>query len=766
MNGLREFVGRAAAWLLGTPAPVPPAIAARLKDGLFSSAPILLGGIVNTTIVAAIASARHPQPAFVGWLLFELALGAVRIVVLIDGRRAIASGRREAQHGLAAVLSCAWAASVGYGTFLCLLSADWVLATVACLSAAAMICGICIRNFGLPRLTATMVMAALVPCAVAGLLTNESIVPFISVQLPVFMLTILSATFALHRMMVSWMRALAELDHSRSLTETILHSSPDITLVLDSNHRVIFCKRPGQTPSEQDPLIGRPWLSMLCEDEYATGEAALARADAGEFVNLATSHIHAPGQRNWYDNIVSRTCDSTGRLIVVSRDITHQKRSEERAIWMAQHDTLTGLPNRALLQEKLDALLAGKAPPAAAMLVVDVDNFKGINDALGHDAGDVLLCTIATRLAEAVGDEDLVARTAGDEFALLVAARRNEDVEAIARRIFASLREPIRHGGRLVECGASIGASLIPRDGRDRSQIMKAADIALYAAKAGGRAQLRIFEPSMMVEVERHQAMIAAARVALQYDAIEPHYQPKVSLRTSRIVGFEALLRWRDPDGALRGPDAVEAAFEDPLLGPQISERMLERVLSDIEAWTTAGVDFGHVAINVTSADFRREDFVDTIVARLAQRGLPPACLQIEVTENVFLGRAANEVEGVLQRLSDFGVRIALDDFGTGYASLSHLNQFPVDLLKIDRSFIRRIGESADADAISAAVINLGRSLGMEVIAEGIETAAQEAHLIKLGCDSGQGFLYSKALPALTVPAAIARQDAENRRRA
>jgi predicted signal transduction protein with EAL and GGDEF domain len=366
-------------------------------------------------------------------------------------------------------------------------------------------------------------------------------------------------------------------------------------------------------------------------------------------------------------------------------------------------------------------------------------------------------------LRAAVPPGDLVARTGGDEFAVILSALCTADVEHVAARIFEQLRKPLSHGGRQIECGASIGASLIPRDGRVRSEIMKAADIALYAAKAGGRGQLRSFEPSMMIEVEKHQDMIASARHALQRDAIVPYYQPKVSLRTSQIVGFEALLRWRDRDGELRGPDGIKAAFDDPVLGELISYRMLDRVLEDVKRWVDAGLEFGHVALNAAAGDFRGGGFADTLVGRLHERAIPPSCIQIEVTETVFLGQGAVDVEEALKRLSEHGIRIALDDFGTGYASLSHLNQFPVDLLKIDRSFIQRIGSSADAEAISATVINLGHCLGLEVIAEGIETQAQEAHLITIGCDTGQGYLYSSALPASEVPASLAPLDAEAR---
>ncbi|MFA7602321.1 MAG: EAL domain-containing protein [Novosphingobium sp.] len=760
MSALQDRSDGRASWLLRTRAEVPPAIALQLMNGLFASVPIFLGGIANTTTVAALAAWRHGSPGFIGWLVFEIVLGVLRLGVLLHGRRRIAAGRTPPRL-LAAVLSCTWAASVGFGTFLCLTCGDWVLATIACLSAAAMVCGICLRNFGTPRLAAAMVFLALAPCAAAGLLVAEPALAIISVQLPVFMATIFSASFALHRMLVSWMTALSDLERSTSLNHTILRSSPDYTLILDEHYEVMFFNRPGGAGSESESVrpVGRRWLSLLPKDYRRPAELALDRARTGTPANLAINYTDRAGRKYWFDIAVSQTSDGSGRFIVVARDITHQKQSEEKTIWMAQHDALTGLPNRAVLQERLDATLAeADASRMAAMLILDVDNFKLINDTLGHDGGDALLCAVADRLRAAVATGDLVARTGGDEFALIVTVQAEDELERIAQRIFDQLREPIHHGGRLFQCGASIGASFIPRDGKARSEIMKAADIALYAAKAAGRAQLKVFEPAMMVAVERHQTMIASARHALRRDTVVPYYQPKVSFGTLGIVGFEALLRWRDHNGGLRGPDALEAAFEDPALGAPLSERMLDKVLDDVQSWVRAGVPFGHVAVNVTGADFRRRDFAESILARLAARSLPASCLQIEVTENVFLGRGTDAVKEALRHLSDHGIRIALDDFGTGYASLSHLNQFPVDLLKIDRSFVEHLGTSMDAEAIASAVINLGHCLGLEVIAEGVETAAQEAFLTTMGCDTGQGFLYAPALPAGDVPAALDRQ--------
>lgn len=751
------------AWLLGTREQVPDAIAVTLMNGLFQSVPIFLGGVLNTTAVAGVAAWRHPTAPFIAWLLFEVVLGIVRLGVLLQGRAVIEAGRAPPRL-LAALLSCAWAGSVGYGASLCLMSGDWVMATITCFSAAAMVCGICLRNFGTPRLTALMMFLVLAPCMVAAARTSEPIILMISIQLPIYILTIFSAAFSLHRMLVSRMVALSDLERSESLNDTILRSSPDSTFILDSAGRVLFSN---QTALAAPPRGGSPaddWVATLPPEYLAAAGKMLENARRGVSGNIVTHHIDEAGNRRWFDIIANRISDESQRLIVVARDITHQKQSEARAIWMAQHDTLTGLPNRALLQERLDAMLRDiSRPMEGALLILDVDNFKTINDTLGHDAGDSLLLAFAGRLRAAMNEGDLVARTGGDEFALIMTAASEAEVYDAGQRIFAQLRDPFTHEGRLLECGASIGACLIPRDGRVRSEVMKAADIALYAAKASGRGHLKIFEPSMMLEVQRHQDMIAFARYAIQQDRIVPHYQPKVSLRTSRIVGFEALLRWRDQDGELHGPEALRAAFEDPALGSPISDRMLDKVLADARRWIEQGLEFGHIAVNVAAADFRRDRFAGKFLDRLSAAGVPPSCIQIEVTETVFLGKGASGVEDALRHLSAGGIRIALDDFGTGYASLSHLNQFPVNLLKIDRSFIQKIGTSVDAEAISATVVNLGHCLGLEVIAEGVETAAQEAQLAAMGCDTVQGFLYSVALAAEDVPKALLDQSTHDR---
>jgi EAL domain-containing protein (putative c-di-GMP-specific phosphodiesterase class I) len=281
---------------------------------------------------------------------------------------------------------------------------------------------------------------------------------------------------------------------------------------------------------------------------------------------------------------------------------------------------------------------------------------------------------------------------------------------------------------------------------------MKSGDIALAVAKAAGRGQHVTFAPEMRASLQHRTSMLNVARDALQRDCIVPHYQPKVVLATGAIAGFEALLRWRDTRGTIHGPATLAAAFEDLELAAQLSDRMIDRSVEDARHWLEAGVDFGHVAVNAAAAEFRRDDFAEGVLERLRDAGVPTGRFQLEVTESVFLGRGAEYVERALTLLSKEGVRIALDDFGTGYASLRHLNQFPVDILKIDQSFVRGMGSNAAEAAIVRTLINLGESLGIEVVAEGIEEPAQAEALRALGCHYGQGFFFSQAVSAETVP--------------
>jgi len=554
------------------------------------------------------------------------------------------------------------------------------------------------------------------------------------------------------------------LDSSERLNHGIIEASPDCTALLDLSGRIVFVNEATLRASDLEnsaTLIGERWTRSFDPHLRQRADRALARAQSGQIGRF----VFAGGKKGqrWWDVVVAPVRDEAGkpmRLVALSRDISHQKRAEEKVRWAANHDALTGLPNRALLQHRLDGAIreADATAGGFALLMLDIDHFKRINDTVGHDAGDALLRTFADRLKVATRPDDLVARLGGDEFAVLLAATTDaQQVEAAVDRILVELGAPCVHAGRLLDCRASIGASIYPDQGACRTELLKNADVALYAAKSAGRSNFKLFHADMRMEMQRRSSMLSLARDALEQRRIVPYYQPKINLRTGQVAGFEALLRWRHPSRGIQTPDTVLAAFEDLSLAAEISDRMVDCVIRDVRRWLDRGIDFGHVAINAAAAEFRRGDFADRLLERLAADHIDPRHLQVEVTETVFLGRGADYVERALKALSAGGVRIALDDFGTGYASLSHLKQFPVDIIKIDRSFVHDLRDDRDDAAIISAVIQLGHSLGIEIVAEGIETSVQEHLLRSRGCDYGQGFLYSKAAPARRVPALVER---------
>jgi diguanylate cyclase (GGDEF)-like protein/PAS domain S-box-containing protein len=446
------------------------------------------------------------------------------------------------------------------------------------------------------------------------------------------------------------------------------------------------------------------------------------------------------------------------RIILTLRDVTEERAAAEKIRWTANHDTLTALANRAKFQTVLQNAieLREQCQRPIGLLLLDIDHLKHVNDTLGHDAGDRLLRMFAKRIQDAVRPDDVVARLGGDEFAIILPdVQEPENLARLSASIHRRLRKPFIYEGHVIDCRASVGGAIYPVDGTTPTELMKNADMALYSAKKAGRATTRLYHEAMRSEIELRTAMVQIAREALREGRIVPFYQPKLDLCTREIIGFEALLRCRSHDGEILLPDKLEAAFEDVDVASALSEVMLDRIISDMRCWMDEGLPFGHVALNASAADFRSGDFAQTIVRKLKKARIPAEMLQIEVTETVFLGRGAEYVHTALTTLSSAGVKIALDDFGTGYASLRHLKQFPVDIIKIDRSFVREMENSANDDAIVRAVINLGHSLAIEVVSEGVETESQAQRLLSYGCTLGQGFHFSKAQPAEAVPSLV-----------
>lgn len=491
--------------------------------------------------------------------------------------------------------------------------------------------------------------------------------------------------------------------------------------------------------------------TALRDGAYGPVERRLVGPDGGEITLLTEGTLVVDG-------------DDEPSLWAILRDISERKRAEADIWKAAHHDGLTGLPNRSYLSHRFgeaDRLHLGNR---FGLLLIDLDNFKLVNDTLGHEAGDVLLRTVAGRLAQGVRAGDFIARLGGDEFAVLV--DRIEDAEtltALADRLFARLDEDILYRSRPIRIGASIGMALAPDHATDPNELLRFADMALYEAKRSGRNHAALFTPSMEAANRERYERLSAARRALDEDRIVPHYQPIVDLETGELCGFEALCRIVGEDGTAVEPGMI---FEHPEIGCAVDLRMLERVCDDLTRWCEQGFDFGRVSINVCDAEFWRDGFAVRLLAGLANRDLDPARLGIEVTETAFASDGDRILLPILETLRRHGIMLALDDFGTGYASLTHLKKLPIDRVKIDRSFVADITSDTASRAIVEALVRLAHGLGKEIIAVGLETEEQRRILVELGCRMGQGFLLDRPASADDVRAKWSeRQGNSDRRR-
>jgi diguanylate cyclase (GGDEF)-like protein len=414
----------------------------------------------------------------------------------------------------------------------------------------------------------------------------------------------------------------------------------------------------------------------------------------------------------------------------------------------ARHDALTGLPNRADLQRRLSAALADVSAghaPGAAVMILDLDEFKAVNDTLGHHQGDQLLVEVAERLTSAVGGAGTVARLGGDEFAVLVTDTADEDrVMRIGRRVLRSLEQPIALDGLEVEVGASVGVALAPDHATDPAVLLKRADLAMYDAKASSRG-LRLYEPELHTDSPRRLTLVSELRAALQNGTVDVHVQPKARVRTGEVVGVEALVRWQHPELGWVPPDEfVPVAERSGLIG-LLTTRVLDASLAACAQWRTAGRDLG-VAVNLSARSLQDADLVEEVARMLRRHGVPANRLTLEVTEGSVMADAARAV-ALLHELRDLGVRLSVDDFGTGYSSLSYLQRLPVHEVKIDRSFVTGLGREGENLVIVRAIIDLGHHLGLEVVAEGVEDRATSDLLASMSCDLVQGWHLARPMP-------------------
>ncbi|MGX1168122.1 diguanylate cyclase (GGDEF)-like protein/PAS domain S-box-containing protein [Bradyrhizobium sp. USDA 372] len=443
-------------------------------------------------------------------------------------------------------------------------------------------------------------------------------------------------------------------------------------------------------------------------------------------------------------------------VLLALMDITERKRAEARLAFMAQHDGLTGLPNRSLLRQQVDEMLlhTRRGTEKVALLMLGLDNFKAVNDTLGHAVGDKLLRGVAKRLRSTLREEDALARLNSDEFAIVQSGlARPEDAVMLAKRLLAAIADPYLLDGHSVVIGASIGIAMAPGDGEDSEKLLKSADMALSRAKLDARGSFAFFEAALDAKAQSRRKIEVELRDAIQNDVLRPYYQPLIDLTSGRITGFEALVRWPHAERGMVSPAEFIPVAEDTGLINPLGGLMLRRACLDAATWP----DDVRVAVNLSPLQFRSGNLLSMVTDALKHSGLPPRRLELEITETLLLEKSA-QVLATLHALRALGVRISMDDFGTGYSSLSYLRSFPFDKIKIDQSFVRDLAANREAQAIIRSIVSLGKGLGVTITAEGVETEAELSCLRAEGCHEGQGFLFSKARPNAEIISLLAAQ--------
>nr|WP_281393296.1 EAL domain-containing protein [Sphingomonas xinjiangensis] len=507
--------------------------------------------------------------------------------------------------------------------------------------------------------------------------------------------------------------------------------------------------------------LGQPLSIIIPKRHRAAHVAGLARAVlvgrarlAGRSVEMLA--LHADGRELPVDLSLSMWFEGGQPMFgALLRDITDRQAAAQRLEHLAHCDTLTSLPNRNALRARLAAEIERGT---CSLLLLDLDGFKHVNDTLGHSTGDELLASVAARLADAVGTGGYLARLGGDEFAILLSNCGDPlQIDDLAGRIFKALQSPFELAGQLVYVGTSIGVAISPKDGANVEQMLSSADLALYSSKNDGGGMRTFFARAMQNKTEQRHRLGIELRSALTRNQFELWYQPQISLADHALVGAEALLRWRHHDHGLLSPEAFLKVLEETAIAEEVGDWIVDHACSTAAEWKKAGLGRLRVGVNLFAAQLRSGRLFSVISSAIERHGLCPTQLEIEITETTVL-RHSNQSTKALRRLRSLGVGVAFDDFGTGFASLSLLQKYPLTRLKIDRSFVAKVDRKVGDAAIVQAVIAMSRSLGLRVIAEGVETAEQEATLAGLGCDEAQGWRYGRAMPAAQMAAAFVQR--------
>ena len=551
-----------------------------------------------------------------------------------------------------------------------------------------------------------------------------------------------------------------------STQENMLDASADCIHIISPEGQIRHSNQSdGLTPESettaQDQDSSLSWLNRLAPEARKSAQRALKQAVLGLNSRFSSKTQSKDQPIQYWDHLLTPILDQhniTQSILCVSRNISQQKIAETRLKEAIKRDELTGLYNRSTFYKTFKQVLlkAQQQQTKAGLLLIDLDYFRHINDTLGHIAGDHLLHVLGQRFQACFGPNTIVARLGGDEFAVLVKNLESEEqLLATAQLAYTQLDQPINYIGDSISSAMSIGCAIYPRDALNTSNLLKCADIALNDLKNSGRGGIRMFNQDMCGSLENMTKQLTLARKIILADQIIPYYQPKVRLSDGVVIGFEALLRWQDQDQQVQLPSEIFGAFQDYELASRISETMQLKVFADMSRWQAQGLDLLPISINAAPVEFLRDDYAEKMLARLSNFDIPAHKVELEITEQSLSEHGANYVIRALNLLKQAGIQISLDDFGTGHSSLTRLQDYPVDCIKIDRNFVERMNSDPSALAIVKAITQIGSSIALDVLVEGIENTEQLDTLIHCDCQIGQGFYFYRPMAGASAQALL-----------
>ncbi len=555
----------------------------------------------------------------------------------------------------------------------------------------------------------------------------------------------------------------SELDSANSYLDSVIATMPEALTVVSAAGVILDVNRATELmfgyPREE--LVGRPFADLFLERHR--GEALVATVTASAGLVEEEAMLSSRDGRDLHVTLSATMLDHNGtkeRFLCLSHDVTKRKQAEQEVHNLAYFDQLTGLANRTLFYDRSAQALARcrRYGEFFAILFFDLDHFKDVNDTMGHHAGDALLQLVVQRINGIVRASDTFARLGGDEFAILCSfVAGPEGAATLAEKLLELVKDPFEVDGRQIYTGASIGIVLFPEDGSDIATLLKNADLAMYAAKGGGGNQYQFFSETLNLKAQERAAIERALREALEKEQISVHYQPQIQLQTGRVVAMEALARWYDDNLGAVAPARFIPVAEQTGLIRELGAWVLKSACAQCKQWHLNGHPIA-ISVNVSIKQVMQEDFSEMVVDTLLETGLEPQFLDLELTESMLMDNAAESV-ALLRMFKSLGVKISIDDFGTGYSSLSYMKNFSVDRIKIDQSFVRDITIREDAAGIVKAIVAIGHSMGVTVIAEGVESKEEEAKLRACRCDEVQGYLYARPMPAAETEAFLRATD-------